>query len=216
VGVGAADAPPSTPPTTEAPAQSMIVQVGWLASTGALVFGLLCCIAAMLLLASLWVFHQPKPRPGRLGPLYMPGGIVAPQAVTTFVQRVAEATDRSLERLGLRDAIDAQLDQAGIALKAGEVVLLVATSVVFVGGLLALIFGPLIGLLGAAVVVVAAFSIVTGMARRRRRQFADQLGDNLMMMSGSLRTGYAILPALDLVSRESPSSSIRISFARRT
>jgi tight adherence protein B len=67
--------------------------------------------------------------------------------------------------------------------------------------------GLLVGVLLAATVAIAARLILTMLAGRRRQRFHAQLGDDLQLMAGSLRSGYAVLQAIDVVAREAESPS---------
>ena len=64
------------------------------------------------------------------------------------------------------------------------------------GGLALSIFGATLALLGL-------YLWVSMKASRRSRAFGEQLGDALMIMTGSLRSGHGILQALDAVAQES-------------
>ena len=184
--------------------ESQVVETGWLDGTAALVVGVGCCVAALLLLVSMWVLREPQRR-ARLGPAMV---TTSPQTVvTSVVQQAAAFADRALERQGRRGWLDVNLERAGIALKPGEVVIMSVAAFVITAVVVTLLLGWIIGLALAVIAGATPFIVVSTLARRRQSLFADQLGDNLVLMAGTLRTGYAILPALDLVSKEAPSPS---------
>ena len=55
------------------------------------------------------------------------------------------------------------------------------------------------------ITAIAFRSAVTIRANRRRARFADQLGDTLQVIAGSLRSGHGLLQAVDTVAEESES-----------
>ncbi|HVM40773.1 MAG TPA: type II secretion system F family protein, partial [Acidimicrobiia bacterium] len=60
-------------------------------------------------------------------------------------------------------------------------------------------------LLAAVGVPVAAWGIVSTVRTRRQRKLAEQLGDTLQLLAGSLRAGHGLVQALDMVTREAES-----------
>jgi len=119
-----------------------------------------------------------------------------------FAQRATLMAERSLDRRGYRTGLNAALERAGLDLRPGEFVVLTACAAftaAVVGGLLSgWIAAVVLGLL-AVVVARLAVSVKTS---RRQAKFADQLGDTLQLLAGSLRAGYSFLQALDSVARE--------------
>jgi tight adherence protein B len=127
------------------------------------------------------------------------------QVIGDVVSSASRFADRTLERHGRRRALNDALDRAGIDMRPGEFAVLVAgatLAVLFVGLLL---FGPIVGLVLAVVVAVGFRTAVSIRAERRRARFADQLGDTLQLISGSLRSGHGLLQAVDTVAEESES-----------
>jgi len=127
------------------------------------------------------------------------------QMIGEVVSSASRFADRTLERHGRRRALNDALDRAGIDMRPGEFAVLVAgvtLAVLFVGLLL---FGPIVGLVLAGVVAVGFRTAVSIRAERRRARFADQLGDTLQLISGTLRSGHGLLQAVDTVAEESES-----------
>jgi tight adherence protein B len=121
-----------------------------------------------------------------------------------ITQRLSAAADEFLERRGRRQTLAVLLEVAGISLRTGEfVVLVVAATVVSTLGGLAL-GGALAMLLGLVIVPLGARALVRILADRRRTAFADALPDNLQLLTGTLRSGYGLLQALDTLAREAP------------
>lgn len=116
--------------------------------------------------------------------------------------RFGAAMERSLERRGRRDVVRRRLENAGIGLRPGEYLVLVATAagggffvgLLFGGGALAIVF--------ALLVVVGARVMLGRRTTKRRAMFEQQLPDLLQQLTATLRAGYGIMQALDSVGRE--------------
>jgi tight adherence protein B len=105
------------------------------------------------------------------------------------------------KRLALGDALDA----AGLAIRPGELVVVVAASsvVALIGGWI--IASLVVGVAMAALALLGAKAALGHLARRRRRQFTDQLPGTLQMLAGALRAGHGLAQSIDTVARESES-----------
>lgn len=109
---------------------------------------------------------------------------------------------RAVERTESTGRIDAALDRAGIIMRAGEYVVVVAAVAIGAGIVLYLLLG-IVGLaIGVLVPVFGSGAFLRFKASRRNAKFADQLSDALMIMSGSLRSGFGIGQAIDTVGEE--------------
>jgi tight adherence protein B len=104
------------------------------------------------------------------------------------------------------------LSRADIRMTVGEFMLL-RMGTASLGFVLGFLLGrgytdPAIGLLvGLGLSVVgwmAPHWYVSSVAKKRARQFNDQLGDTIGLMSNSLRAGYSLLQTMELASRETP------------
>ena len=124
------------------------------------------------------------------------GSAWVPSAILTATEKLADAT-------GTTAGIDAKLERAGVAMRAGEFV--VATiGASFVGAILGtMLVGNLIfGVLLAGVAASVPFFALGIAARRRTTKLHGQLPDILMILAGSLRAGHSFLEALDMVAQE--------------
>lgn len=121
---------------------------------------------------------------------------------STLVSRAAELGANLASRGGQTVTIDARLDAAGLSMRAGELIALVAAVSLALGMFGFLAFGT-IGLV-AGVILPGALtpSVLSALRNRRRAQFSDQLGDTLVLLASSLRAGYGLLQAIDAVARE--------------
>lgn len=63
--------------------------------------------------------------------------------------------------------------------------------------------GVLLGLATAFLGYVMPTFYLSFKAKRRRKQFVNQLGDTITLMANSLRAGYSLLQTMDMVSKES-------------
>src|SRR5262249_30877529 len=136
----------------------------------------------------------------QLGVPARPGG--GGPGLSHLADRVTAAADGYLERRNQRRTLAAALEAARISLRPGEVVVLAAIATL-VAGLAGLALGGLLGgLVLAALVPLAARLTVGHLAERRRQRFAEQLPDTLQLLTSTLKSGYALLQALDSVAQE--------------
>lgn len=111
---------------------------------------------------------------------------------------------RHLEGPQLSRQLEHRLVQAGWPLRGSEflVICLAAAAAGFALFLL-LSGGRLPGaVIGAAMGYGMAVLVLHRAAAKRLRQFSDQLGDALILIANSLRTGYSFLQAVEMVARE--------------
>jgi tight adherence protein B len=129
----------------------------------------------------------------------------APVKLTDLVDSATQFADQTLERRGHHRTLNDALERAGIDMRPGEFVVLaiaVSAGIAFVGLVL---LGPIAGLVLGACAGISFRAYVSARAERRRRKFAEQLGDTLQFMAGSLRAGHGLLQAVDSVAEESES-----------
>jgi tight adherence protein B len=167
---------------------------GWVLAVGlvALFLGLLAAVALVAV-----------PREGRsqisTGRRVRTGG----SRITALADQATNLAERSLERSGKRPGLDTALEQAGIAMRPAEFVVLVAAIAfaIFVAGLL--LTNVLAGIVLAGAALFGCRFLLQHLARRRRHKFGDQLEQTLPLMASSLRAGFGLLQAVDAVARES-------------
>ena len=116
--------------------------------------------------------------------------------------RFGAAMERTLERRGRREALGARLENAGIALRPGEY-LVMASGVAALGFFSGFTLGGVaLGLMFAVGVVSVAWLVLGIRTTKRRATIDRQLPDMLQQLTSSLRAGYGIMQALDAVARE--------------
>ncbi|GAB3304564.1 hypothetical protein GCM10027451_10340 [Geodermatophilus aquaeductus] len=166
-------------------------------------------VGAVALAVLIGVLVLVTPRPPRVG-LERLDPRARPQAgrLAGAADDTAALADRLLQRLGRAEQLERTLERAGITRTPAEVVVVVAASVAAAALLGGALGGPVLGLIAAVLVPVAAVVVVNGKRDRRQAAFADQLDDALHLMASSLRAGHSVLRALDAVSRdtEAPTS----------
>jgi tight adherence protein B len=168
---------------------------GLLTSPGGI--GALACVLAVLI----GVYVALSPSPTRLPrDRRRPGTPASQGAVAQAAAAATTVIDRVLRRRGTPGA--GALEQAGVKTSLKDFVFLVVVGALVAGAAGLVASGPLLGLLLAALVPVAARIGVALLARRRRTAFADQLDDSLQLMASSLRAGHSLLQSLASVARE--------------
>ncbi|HUF33037.1 MAG TPA: type II secretion system F family protein [Acidimicrobiales bacterium] len=199
-------APVTTTPAVAAPAPGLQSGSEPRATTWMLAAGALCVGLALLLLGlALFVPRAQRRRRARLGPSSVAASTgAATTSLGELSGRATAAVEGALDRHGHRRGLDAKLEQAGVALRAGEYVVLAGSAVVVAGAVGLLLSGSALGVLLALLVGGASRAILSVLARRRRARFAEQLGDTLQLLAGSLRAGYGLLQAIDALGREAP------------
>ena len=119
--------------------------------------------------------------------------------------RVMGAVDYVAGKRGLTRLVYERLELAGMSLRPTEYMTGHIALVLGAGLLLQFIFGNvLVSLLGIAVATAAPMLYINHRIKQRRKAFEEQLPDVLNLISGSLRAGWGMLQAVDLVAREMP------------
>lgn len=113
-------------------------------------------------------------------------------------------------RRGLTKLVSASLERAGLPLRAVEYMSAHVIGVVAIGFITQLLVGRLV--LSVLMIVLATLLPILFLAsaiERRRHGFEDQLPDVLTMIAGSLRGGWGVQQAIDLVVQEAmPPASV--------
>jgi tight adherence protein B len=117
-----------------------------------------------------------------------------------FLDDLLDTTEKRLKDVEWGRRLELELDRADIALRTSQAVAIAAGSALVAGLLAALLFRSPIGLVFGLIVPFLAWQVVRYKARKRIDAFADQLPDNLAVLSQSLRAGFSLLQALDSVS----------------
>lgn len=111
--------------------------------------------------------------------------------------------------------LEHKLIQAGLPLRGSEFLVICSGMALMAALLLFLLAGRSIAaaVYGAAIGFGLPVLVLRIKVQRRLRQFNAQLGDVLILIANSLRTGYSFLQSIEMVSREMP-PPISIEFGR--
>ena len=189
---------PAPPPT------SIIAPPGWTA-TAMVIGGTIAWFVAIGLLALAWFL----PRRGRS----QLAGTATRHAGTTpglseLANRATLLAERGMGQRRFQRDVSNGLERAGLNLRTGEFVVLVASATITAAAVGLLLQGWVSAILLVAVTTIASRLVVTIRAERRQARFNDQLGETLQLLAGSLRAGFSLMQAVDAVARETdrPSS----------
>lgn len=116
--------------------------------------------------------------------------------------RVGEAVERTLERRGRRRALGARLEQAGVPLRPGEYVVVVAATATLSTAIGLLLGGIGLGLVLGSVAVLGSWLALRSKTGKRRTELEHQLPDLLQQLISSLRAGYGVMQAIDAAAHE--------------
>jgi tight adherence protein B len=116
-----------------------------------------------------------------------------------ITSRVLVGAERSLEATKWWARFKETLELAEIRMPAFHIVLWTGVATVFLMWLLALISGTVIFALFGLGVPIAVRSLIYRKLERRRKQFAEQLPDNLQVLASALRAGHSFVGALSVV-----------------
>lgn len=101
-------------------------------------------------------------------------------------------------------SLEHRMLRAGLPLRGGEFLVLCAGSALLLALLLFLAGGgkAVVGILGAVIGFAVPFLMVSIKTAKRMKAFNSQLGDALILIANSLRTGYSFMQAADMVAQE--------------
>ncbi|BAF59633.1 MAG: secretion system protein [Pelotomaculum sp.] len=120
-------------------------------------------------------------------------------------RRVLELAGRFFTARKITDRVDAQLARADIPLKGEEFLGLVM--ILSIGGglfIFAVTGSPVAGSIAAVLGVYLPCFILRLAKTKRLVKFNGQIGDALIIMANSLRSGFSFLQAMDMVRKEMP------------
>jgi tight adherence protein B len=121
---------------------------------------------------------------------------------TAVVQQAMAVTSRLADRAGLLAKTEDLLEQADVPLRAGELLFYTPAFAILLFLLLAVLVGPLIGLVGAVALCIAPAAYLNNRVRSRQLRFEKQLPDTLTLLASSLRAGFSLMQGLEAVAQE--------------
>ena len=180
--------------------------------------GKLMAILATLLAVSLGVYalvsalsKDPSGLQTVLSPYgegYSPGGAAdddegdSSLATSALLQRAVDMTESFAEKQGFLSKAEGMLERANLPLRAAEAIFFYAALVLVAFLLATVLKGILIGLIVGVLCALLGPAIVNYIAKRRRKQFMNQLPDMLTLLSGTLRAGYSLMQGVEAVAQE--------------
>jgi tight adherence protein B len=121
---------------------------------------------------------------------------------TAVVQQAMAMATRVAERAGMLTKTEELLERADVPVRAAELLFYVPAFAVVGFLLLAVLVGPLAGIVAAAVVAVGPFAYLNYRDRQRKSGFERQLPDTLTLLASSLRAGFSLMQGLEAVAQE--------------
>ena len=121
---------------------------------------------------------------------------------TAVIQSAMAMTTRVAERTGLLTKTEELLERADMPIRATEVVFYVPTFAVVAFLFVAILIGPIAGLIAGAVVAIGPFAYLNHRQRQRKLKFEHQLPDTLTLLASSLRAGFSLMQGLEAVAQE--------------
>ena len=129
------------------------------------------------------------------------GGMIdAPE--TAAVKQAVAMTSRIAERAGLLARTETLLESADVPLRAGEVLFYTPAFAILLFLLLTVVFNPIVGLVGAGILLIAPIAYLNNRVRQRQLRFEKQLPDTLVLLASSLRAGFSLMQGLEAVAQE--------------
>lgn len=127
----------------------------------------------------------------------------------SLVQRaLGDPRGRRVEKSAWSQRVAEDLDIGRVQISFQRLVLLTILGMLVLGYLLVSLEGPLAGLIALAVPFVVRLG-VKNRANRQRREFGEQLPDNLAVVASALRAGNTFVGSLGVVTNDAPEPSKR-------
>ena len=182
-----------------------LVQLSFAEQPSALYLGIILVIAALF--GALFASRGLRQRKKSALHQSDQGAVSAPRSnagLAMLADRAVELADRSLQ--GERGGrLNGSLEQAGISMRPAEFAVLTVIGGIVGFGVGYIGLGVVGGVVAAVIVVLLVRLWVKQNADARKAAFAEQLPDTLNLMAGSVRAGFGLLQAIDVVAAESPS-----------
>ncbi|NOX22198.1 MAG: type II secretion system protein F [Actinobacteria bacterium] len=138
------------------------------------------------------------------------GGNSSIWARIPILGRFASSAQEAAESRGMTGMIETALEQADLPLRPGEAIVGMVGLSAAIAAIVAILKGSLFsGLIAGAFILLLAVGAVRSVASRQRRKFVNQLPDTLNLISTSLRAGYSLLQAVEVVGAEASEPTAR-------
>ncbi|POH60721.1 type II secretion system F family protein [Arthrobacter glacialis] len=163
------------------------------------VLGFALCIAALVVVLLVVV----KPWGAAISEARRrPFGDSSKSSLTSFTDSTVAVLDKTV---GGGPYSRSRLEDAGLRMPPSNFLILVvaASAVMALAGML--LSGPALAIILAVMAPLLSWLALSLLADRRKAKFDQQLGDNLMLITGGLRAGHSVLAALDAAAKEAES-----------
>ena len=182
-----------------------VVVLNWLQTPAALGVGIIAVFVALFSLILLTGVTKPKVRIPVQGDDQGRFGQSRGKRLASLTEQATMFAERTVNRGEGRDGpVTRMLENAGVQLRPGEFVVLSLAAALAVMAVTFLLFFGLLALLFGVLTLVVIRWWLGHRTRKRQEAFADQLIDVLQLLSGSIRSGFGLMQAMDTVAQEIP------------
>jgi tight adherence protein B len=147
--------------------------------------------------------HEPRVPDEELG---VDGDLPAQAPRNGLVAGIAEramlVAERAVRHRSTDNSLAERLERAGLHLRVGEFIVLWMAATLLVTAVAMAFAGLIAGMMAAGLTGLAASSWLTQRGSNRQAAFADQLPDVLQLISGSVRAGFGLMQAIEVVGQE--------------
>jgi tight adherence protein B len=187
------------------PRSGTVVVVSWVQSSSALWLGALAVFLGLLALLLFTGVGQRRDRVDKPSIDTKRFGRSKGKALASLTESATLLAERTVNRdAGSSGPVARLLEKAGIQLRPGEFVVLSLAGALAVAAVTLLISSALMALLAGGFTLLMIKWWLGRRVRKRQAAFADQLVDVLQLMSGSIRSGFGLMQAMDTVAQEIP------------
>jgi tight adherence protein B len=179
----------------------------WASSAGALVVSLAC--ALLIGISVLVLVRRRESVQARIGTFVTPADGKREQQRTLAQRALGDPRERRTELTGRWGTLQNELDVAQIPVSAARLVVLTVAGTIVFGWLLVAATSSALAAVVALAAPVAVRIGVRWKANRQRREFEEQIPDNLQIVSSALRAGHTFIGSLGVVLEDAPEPSRR-------
>ena len=182
-----------------------IVVLPWLQTAPALWLGVLAVFVGLAALLWFVGVGQRKDRIDKPAGSKSMFGQSKGKTLAGLTESATLLAERTVNRdAGAAGPVAGLLEKAGIQLRPGEFVVLAISGALVIMAVAFVLSNALIALLAGGFTLLTIRWWLGHRVRKRQTAFADQLVDVLQLMSGSIRTGFGLMQAMDTVAQEIP------------
>jgi tight adherence protein B len=167
-------------------------------------------VAALVGLAAFALTKRQSEISARVGEFVAPVALTPLQRERQLVElALGDSRDSGFERIPRWRMLVGELEVAGVTLSTQQLLIIAGVATVVVAWLGYLETSSPLGLLVGLLVPFAADVLIRSLANRQRRNFDEQLPDNLSVVASAMRAGQTFIGALQAVVDTAPEPSKR-------